>query len=53
MFVESYGLEKTVAMLKENNLPPKQTVRVNTLKATVDEAIELLAKKVFKQNKVK
>jgi 16S rRNA (cytosine967-C5)-methyltransferase len=43
MFVDSYGLEKTVAMLKENNIPPKQTVRVNTLKATVGEAIELLA----------
>jgi 16S rRNA (cytosine967-C5)-methyltransferase len=43
MFAEMYGLETTMDMLKANNLPPKQTVRVNTLKATVEEAIQLLA----------
>lgn len=43
LFIECYGLEKTTAMLKENNIPPKQTVRVNTLKATVKEVIEKLA----------
>lgn len=43
MFAEMYGLETTMDMLKANNLPPKQTVRVNTLKATVEDAIQLLA----------
>lgn len=42
MFVEDYGFEKTAEMLKENNRTPQQTVRVNTLKATVTEAMEKL-----------
>lgn len=41
-FVESYGMTKTMEMLHENNEPPNQSVRVNELKCTVDEAIELL-----------
>lgn len=44
LWVESYGLDTAAAMLKANNLPPKQTVRVNTLKATAEEVIALLAK---------
>lgn len=42
-FIDSYGIEKTTTMLKENNCSPKQTVRVNTLKVTVEEAIAKLA----------
>lgn len=41
-FVDSYGIEVATAMLHANNKPPKQTVRVNTLKGTVDETIQLL-----------
>lgn len=41
-FIETYGIEKATAMLKENNIPPKQTVRVNTLKGTVEEVIKML-----------
>ena len=44
--VESYGYEKTGEMLKENNIPPKQTVRVNTLKATVEQVITTLEVKM-------
>ncbi len=41
-FIESYGIEKTAEMLQENNVPPIQTVRVNTTKTTVDEVLKLL-----------
>lgn len=41
-FIESYGMTKTMEMLHENNVPPNQSVRVNKLKCTVDEAIDLL-----------
>lgn len=39
MLIDSYGFDTAVEMLKANNLPPKQTVRVNLLKLTVEEAI--------------
>ena len=42
-FAEAYGMEKTTEMLRENNVPPFNTVRVNTSKATVEEAMALLA----------
>lgn len=38
-WVESYGLDETAAMLHENNIPPVQTVRVNTTRATVKEVL--------------
>ncbi|WPK12003.1 16S rRNA (cytosine(967)-C(5))-methyltransferase RsmB [Lysinibacillus louembei] len=41
-YIETYGIEQTATMLACNNLPAKQTVRVNTLKATPAEAIALL-----------
>ncbi|GLC87455.1 16S rRNA (cytosine(967)-C(5))-methyltransferase RsmB [Lysinibacillus piscis] len=41
-FVDNYGMEVASDMLHENNRPPVQTVRVNTLKATVEEAIASL-----------
>lgn len=41
-FIENYGVEITTEMLKENNIPPTHTVRVNLLKATVDEVVTLL-----------
>ncbi|TSI11457.1 16S rRNA (cytosine(967)-C(5))-methyltransferase RsmB [Lysinibacillus sp. BW-2-10] len=43
-FIEAYGVEKTTEMLHENNMPPIQTVRVNTTKATVEEVLALLEK---------
>lgn len=38
-FVKNYGVEVATEMLHENNVPPVQTVRVNTTKATVAEVI--------------
>ena len=38
-FVNNYGIDVATEMLHENNVPPVQTVRVNTTKATVAEAI--------------
>lgn len=53
-FMESYGIEKTTEMLLENNVPPIQTVRVNTTKATVKDVIRLLEEEgiTAKQSKV-
>lgn len=41
-YVEAYGVEKASDMLFENNLPPQQTIRVNTAKVTTDQALESL-----------
>ncbi len=41
-WVESYGFDKTSEMLHENNIPPMQTVRVNTTKATVEQVLTTL-----------
>ena len=39
---EQYGMEKTREMALENNKIPPQTVRVNTVRATPEEVIEML-----------
>ncbi|TWT04672.1 16S rRNA (cytosine(967)-C(5))-methyltransferase RsmB [Planomicrobium sp. CPCC 101079] len=39
---EQFGMEKAREMALENNKIPAQTVRVNTVKATVEEVIEML-----------
>lgn len=41
-FVDNYGMEVATEMLQENNVPPVQTVRVNTTKVNVEEAIASL-----------
>ncbi|WP_342559277.1 16S rRNA (cytosine(967)-C(5))-methyltransferase RsmB [Metasolibacillus sp. FSL K6-0083] len=41
-YIAAYGIERTTAMLTHNNLPAKQTVRVNTIKATPEKAIAAL-----------
>lgn len=41
-WAEQFGLEKTREMALENNKIPPQTVRVNTVKATPEEVIEML-----------
>ncbi|WP_107942266.1 16S rRNA (cytosine(967)-C(5))-methyltransferase RsmB [Metasolibacillus fluoroglycofenilyticus] len=41
-YIAGYGIERTTAMLTHNNLPAKQTVRVNTIKATPEKAIAAL-----------
>lgn len=41
-FIDMYGVEQAADMLKENNIPPHQTVRVNRTKKTVDEVLTLL-----------
>lgn len=41
-FVNNYGVDVATEMLRENNVPPVQTVRVNATKATVAEAIASL-----------
>ncbi|MEO4053574.1 16S rRNA (cytosine(967)-C(5))-methyltransferase RsmB [Solibacillus sp. CAU 1738] len=47
-WVESYGYEKTSDMLQENNVPPLQTVRVNTTKATPAEVLTTLEREGVK-----
>ena len=47
-WVESYGYEKTRAMLEENNVPPAQTARVNLTKATVEEVLTTLEREGIK-----
>ncbi|GEK32612.1 16S rRNA (cytosine(967)-C(5))-methyltransferase RsmB [Kurthia sibirica] len=41
-YLNDFGYQKTHDMLFENNLPPIQTVRVNTAKVTTDEALQAL-----------
>lgn len=41
-YIAAFGFDKTSDMLIENNLPPKQTVRVNTSKVTPREGLEKL-----------
>lgn len=41
-WVEDYGYDITRDMLEENNIPPVQTVRVNTTKTNVEEVIASL-----------
>ncbi len=47
-WVESYGFDKTRAMLEENNVPPAQTVRVNVTKATVEQVLTTLEREGVK-----
>lgn len=47
-WVESYGYEHAKAMLEENNVPPLQTVRVNTTKATVENVLATLEREGVK-----
>lgn len=41
-WVKAYGFETTTKMLEENNVPPVQTVRVNTTKTTVEQLLASL-----------
>lgn len=41
-WVEQFGFEKTATMAFENNVPPVHTVRVNTNRISVEEAIDML-----------
>ncbi|MCM3709988.1 16S rRNA (cytosine(967)-C(5))-methyltransferase RsmB [Sporosarcina luteola] len=43
-WVKQFGKEEALAMAHENNHPARMTARVNSLKATVEEAITALAK---------
>lgn len=47
-WVKTYGYEKTSKMLQENNVPPVQTVRVNTTKATPTEVLTTLEREGVK-----
>ncbi|MER1984708.1 MAG: 16S rRNA (cytosine(967)-C(5))-methyltransferase RsmB [Solibacillus sp.] len=47
-WVESYGYDMTADMLRENNIAPPQTVRVNTTKATVEEVLTTLEREGVK-----
>ena len=47
-WVESYGYEETAEMLRENNIQPVQTVRVNTTKATVENVLTTLEREGVK-----
>lgn len=43
-WVKQFGKEEALAMAHENNHPARMTARVNSLKATVDEALTALSK---------
>lgn len=47
-WVESYGYDMTADMLRENNIAPPQTVRVNTTKATVEDVLTTLEREGVK-----
>ncbi|OCS87622.1 16S rRNA (cytosine(967)-C(5))-methyltransferase RsmB [Caryophanon tenue] len=47
-WVEMYGYEQASDMLQENNVPPLQTMRVNTTRITVDEALQILEREGVK-----
>lgn len=47
-WVNAYGFEQTKLMLHENNIPPVQTARVNTTKATVEQVLTTLEREGVK-----
>ncbi|WP_223700279.1 16S rRNA (cytosine(967)-C(5))-methyltransferase RsmB [Sutcliffiella deserti] len=50
-WIEQYGVENTERMCEMNLVPPSQTVRVNTAKATVEEVISMLRTQGFDVDK--
>ncbi len=46
-WIRAYGKEKTEAMCQHNLTAPEQTVRINTLKTSRDEAIRVLEEEGF------
>lgn len=50
-WIEQYGVEDTERMCEMNLVPPSQTARVNTAKATVDEVIAMLKNQGFDVDK--
>lgn len=47
-WVDMYGYEQAGDMLRENNVPPLQTMRVNTTRVTVEEALQILEREGVK-----
>jgi 16S rRNA (cytosine967-C5)-methyltransferase len=52
LLMDEYG-EKTESILKESNMPPVTTIRVNRLKTTPDEVFDELKGESFKAEKIK
>ena len=50
-WVKQFGKEEALAMAHENNHPARMTARVNSLKATVDEAMTVLSKEGIEASK--
>ncbi|WP_252503652.1 16S rRNA (cytosine(967)-C(5))-methyltransferase RsmB [Sporosarcina sp. Marseille-Q4943] len=50
-WVKQFGKEEALAMAHENNHPARMTARVNSLKATVEEAMTALAKEGIEATK--
>ena len=50
-WVKQFGKEEALAMAHENNHPARMTARVNSLKATVDEAMRALSKEGIEATK--
>ncbi|MFS0688147.1 16S rRNA (cytosine(967)-C(5))-methyltransferase RsmB [Sporosarcina sp. 179-K 8C2 HS] len=50
-WVKQFGKEEALAMAHENNHPARMTARVNSLKATVEEVMTLLAKEGIEATK--
>ncbi|MCG7342819.1 16S rRNA (cytosine(967)-C(5))-methyltransferase RsmB [Sporosarcina sp. ACRSL] len=50
-WVKQFGKEEALAMAHENNHPARMTARVNSLKASIDEAMSALAKEGIEVSK--
>ncbi|MGG0668969.1 16S rRNA (cytosine(967)-C(5))-methyltransferase RsmB [Lederbergia citrisecunda] len=50
-WMKQFGKEEALAMAHENNHPARMTARVNSLKATVEEAVAALAKEGIEASK--
>jgi 16S rRNA (cytosine967-C5)-methyltransferase len=50
-WVKQFGKEEALAMAHENNHPARMTARVNSLKSTVDEVLNALAKEGIEASK--
>ena len=50
-FIEQFGIARTEALLSFNNEPAPITLRVNTLKTTLEELIEWIEKETSEKNK--
>ncbi|MFA1641428.1 16S rRNA (cytosine(967)-C(5))-methyltransferase RsmB [Chryseomicrobium aureum] len=46
-WIQAFGFEKTEQIARQNNVAPPQTIRVNTMKISIDDAIQALESEGF------